>query len=126
MFCLYFIRFWSNIRRRLTLLMCPDVRDFSRSRFITNIEILQFRQNMQSRVQAGITFLASEPAIHCPYFVETNLGDQLIASDVSVDLARLWTSDNVLREMSALKVVCRQPDVIGNVLCSVVDLSCVD
>jgi len=126
LFCLYYIRFWSNIRRRLTLLMCSDVRDFSRSRFITNIEILQFRQNMQSRVQAGITFLASEPAIRCPYFVETNLGVQLIASDVSVDLARLWTSDNVLREMSALKVVCRQPDVIGNVLCSVVDLSCVD
>jgi hypothetical protein len=48
---------------------------------------------------------------------------QLIASDVSVDLARLWTSDNVLREMSAVKVVYLPPDVISNVLCSVVDLS---
>lgn len=51
---------------------------------------------------------------------------QLIASDVSVDLARLWTSDNVLREMSALKLVYFPSDVIGNVLCSVVDLSSVD
>lgn len=50
----------------------------------------------------------------------------LIASDVSVDLAGLWTSDNVLREMSAVKVVCRPPGVIGNVLFSVVDLSSVD
>ena len=50
---------------------------------------------------------------------------QFRASDVSVDLARLWTSDNVLRELSAVKVLYRPPGVIGNVLCSVVDLSSV-
>jgi len=47
---------------------------FFRYRFITNIEILLFRQNMQSRVLAGITRFASQPVIHCPYSIETNLG----------------------------------------------------
>jgi hypothetical protein len=75
-----------------------------------------FRQNVQSRVLAGIVGSVSEPAIRCPYFIETPPPLPLLrrtSSDVTVDLARLWTSDNVLREMSAVKVVYCAPGVMG-------------